>query len=244
MATTMTLAQLMTAVRQRADMAPSGYSPSLSATSYFVTDPELISYINQSAFELYDILIQKFGDDYFVADPYAISIVAGTDKYALPSDFYKLLGVDAALSGGTYIALKPFNFSERNRFSALRPTTVGVQTLRYRLNGNKVWFTPMPTAGMSAQLWYVPRFTPLALLTDTLEGVSGWTEYVIVDAAIKCLQKEESDVQVLLLQKAALEKRIESAAENRDAGSPATVADTQAMDYDGFDMDGSSWEGA
>jgi hypothetical protein len=48
---------------------------------------------------------------------------------------------------------------------------------------------------------------------------------VIIDAAIKCLQKEESDVQVLMAQKAAMKRRIEVAASNRDAGSPLSVSD-------------------
>jgi hypothetical protein len=61
----------------------------------------------------------------------------------------------------------------------------------------------------------------------TADGVSGWLEYVITDAAIKAGQKEESDTTTLQFQKAALIKRIEAAAENRDAGSPATIADVQ-----------------
>ena len=48
----MTLTQLIAAVRQRADFV----------NSQFVTDAELTSYINQSYFELYDLLIQKYGD--------------------------------------------------------------------------------------------------------------------------------------------------------------------------------------
>jgi len=39
------------------------------------------------------------------------------------------------------------------------------------------------------------------------------------------LQKEESDVSVLLGQKAAMKRRIEEAANNRDAGQPLTVSD-------------------
>ncbi len=59
-----------------------------------------------------------------------------------------------------------------------------------------------------------------------LKGVNGWDEYVIIDAAIKCLIKEESDVQVLLLQKQQMLKRIEDMAANRDAGDPERVSDT------------------
>jgi hypothetical protein len=233
MATTMQLADLMTAVRQRADMLPSGYTPALTG-SYFVTEPELISYINQSAFELYDILVQALGADYFIAPTVQFQTDGASQSYALPNGvnysgapaLYKLLGVDvqAGSASQPWVTLKPFQFSERNRGGLRAPQ--GSRNIRYRLSGSNLLFEPLASAGMTIQLWYVPRLTPMALLTDTLDGISGWTEYVIVDAAIKCAQKEESDVSVLIAQKQALLNRITSAAENRDAGSSFRVADT------------------
>lgn len=219
MATTMTLLQLRTAVRQRADMV----------NSTFITDAELTSYINQSAYELYDLLVEKYGDDYFVTLPapqYTTDGIATT--YALPTDFYKLLGVDLAVSmPDWWVTLRPFEMAERNRF-ALRnfQSFYGLSNLRYKLAGSSIWFSPTPAAGQTYRLWYVPRWTELSADTDTLDGVSGWTEYVIVDAAIKCLQKEESDPTMLAVQKQALVQRIEAAAANRDAGMPHTVSDT------------------
>ena len=61
--------------------------------------------------------------------------------------------------------------------------------------------------------------------TDTYDDINGYAEYVVTDAAIKCLQKEESDVSVLLKQKADMKRRIEEAANNRDAGHPISVSD-------------------
>ena len=90
MATTMSLLELRNAVRQRADIVNS---------TQFYTDEELNSYINQSAFELYDLLIQKYGDNYYVKTPAYDFFTDGTSEfYPLPSDFYKLLGVDLFLS--------------------------------------------------------------------------------------------------------------------------------------------------
>lgn len=83
MATTMTLLALRTAVRQRSDMV----------NDQFISDSELTSYINQSYFELYDILVQKYGDNYYVANPYSISTDGSNQLYSLPTDFYKLLGI-------------------------------------------------------------------------------------------------------------------------------------------------------
>lgn len=223
MATTMTLAEVRNAVRQRADMV----------NSQFITDTELNSYINQSYFELYDILVQKYGDNYYVATPYTF-VTTGSDQfYNLPTDFYKLLGVDLSLSNtsDSNVTIRPFNFADRNRYAIPNfQSFYGVTNLRYRLNGNQLWLTPVPVGGKQIKVWYVPKLTTLSSDSSTVEGVSGWTEYIIVDACIKALAKEETDPSVFLAQKQALLHRIESAAENRDAANPATIADTQYSD--------------
>jgi hypothetical protein len=61
----------------------------------------------------------------------------------------------------------------------------------------------------------------------TALSVGNNTTPIAVPGASTRLQKEESDTTTLQFQKAALIKRIEAAAENRDAGSPATIADVQ-----------------
>lgn len=243
---TMTLSELMIATRQRADMLPSGYTPSLIDTSLFVTDPELISYINQSYFELYDLLVTTY-DDYYVAPPLEFTTDGTTAQYALPDGanytgapaFYKLMGVDLGLSNASdaFVTLKRFDFAERNRYvyPQLNSTYLGVFNLRYRLVGNTLMFIPTPSAGQVVRLWYIPRMSTLAALTDRADGVSGWTEYVITDAAIKCMQKEESDTSVLMAQKAGLIKRIQDSAMDRDAGEPDTISDVRSIS--------SSWGG-
>jgi hypothetical protein len=310
----MTLPELRLATRQRADMV----------NSQFVTDQEFNSYINASYFELYDLLVQKYGNDYYMKE-YSFQLQTNVTRYDLPDDFFKLLGVDLRISDGPdgYVSLRPFTLAERNRYSTANVQTwIGVTNLRYRISANKLWFTPSPNMGQTIRIWYVPRLkalfdpvtitvaaqpvsgdlltvgastidlfaqvgatlaetaenisdainalggdvaaewlnsvvtlasavdTPIGIAVEnattpgadvrvqlsaasitgestTADGVSGWLEYVVTDAAIKALQKEESDTTTLQFQKAALIKRIESAAENRDAGSPATIADVQ-----------------
>lgn len=243
--TTMTLSQLMTAIRQRSDMTPNGYVAALTGDNFFVTEPELISYINQSYFELYDLIVAAFGNNYYVQSPYSFTTNGSSYLYPLPDDFYKLLGVDLAVAGGTpssWITLKHFEFNDRNRNSPPNfQTFYGQSGLRYRLNGTNIWFTPTPANGLTIQLWYVPRLTQLTSLSQTADGISGWTEYIIVDGAIKCLQKEESDVSILMAQKQALLLRIEAMAENRDAGPPPRVVDSQTGDWDWHNGGSGSW---
>lgn len=194
-----TLAQLRASAKTRADMVK----------SKFVSDDEWLDFINGSALELYDLLVEK-GEVYFIADPFVITTDGVAERFPLPDGtgqppaFYKLLGVDLRVAGSTeWRTLKPFSFAERNRFAT----------------------TSVPRAGQSVQVHYVPRLSPLEADEDTLDGVSGWEEIVVVDAARKALLKEEADVSALIAEKAGLIKRIEDAAANRDQGMPATVAD-------------------
>jgi len=230
MSTSMTLLELRTASRQRADMV----------NSTFVTDSEFNSYINQSYFELYDLLVTTY-EDYYVTAPLVIPTTSvgangllplpdGT-LYSAAEPFYKLLGVDLGLSSNTtaFVTLKRFEFISRNRYvyPQLNSTYLGVFNLRYHLTGDNLMLIPTPAGGQYLRLWYIPRMQTLTIDADTADGISGWTEYIICDAAIKAGQKEETDVSVLMNQKAALIKRIEETAMNRDAGQPATISDTR-----------------
>lgn len=205
--------------------------------SNFVTTPEWNKYINQSAFELYDLLTTVY-EDYNVAAPLIVQ-TDGTNLIDLPNGqnhsgaraLYKLLGVDigVAANDNAWVTLKKFNFIARNRYvyPQITSTYFGVFNLQYRLLGNQIMLIPTPSAGQYLRLWYIPRMESLLADSDILDGVSGWTEYVIVDAAMKALQKEESDVSVLMAEKVALIERINASAQNRDAGQPDTISNTR-----------------
>jgi hypothetical protein len=63
--------------------------------------------------------------------------------------------------------------------------------------------------------------------SNTMTGYAGLSEYLVVDAAIKMMQKEESDVSVLMAQKQALIARYKANYQNRDPGSPRTATDVK-----------------
>lgn len=223
----MSLGQIRMEAQLRADMYGSN----------FVTLPEWNSYINQSYFELYDLLIDTY-EDYYLAPAITFTSDGTTFQYPLPNGtnygnaplLYKLMGVDCG-GGATnqWFTVDRFNFIDRNKY--IYPNTgstyFGAFNLKYKLIGNSIMFIPTPSAGQPIRVWYVPRLAQVLQDTDMIDGISGWTEYVIVDAAIKALQKEESDVSILGAQKMALIKRIEDSAVNRDAGQGDTISDTR-----------------
>jgi hypothetical protein len=210
-----TLGELKTQSRQRADME----------NSTFIGDAELTSMINSSAAELLDLLIGVY-EDYNLSSQ-NVSVVPNTDTYDLPSNFYKLRGVDLVLdANGNAVTLRPFNFGERNNYM-FTPTwnVVGLPYLRYHLQGNRVRFVPIPSTTQTVKLWFIPCLTRLVDDGDVLDGVNGYEEYVIIDAAIKMRIKEETDTSELERQKANMIMRINSMAAARDAGEPERVTD-------------------
>ena len=215
---TKTLAQLRLQSRQRADKVNSGY----------ILDSELNQYINNSITELYDLLVGAYGDDYY-ASTYVLNVNNTDTVYSLPTDFYKLLGIDLYINPSRFITLKPFQFNERGRYQdgSNWAAIVAIQGPRYHLKNNSIEFNPSPPGSYKMNMYYVPYCPELVADTDTFDGINGWEEYVVVDAAIKMLQKEESDVSVLMLQKKALMERINTMAENRDVGHSFVVNDVQ-----------------
>lgn len=134
-----------------------------------VGDAELNEYINSSLQELYDLMVSKYGEDYFVAEPWAFTADGVSNFYPLPSNFSKLLGLDVQFQSGTpatWTRVEPFNMLERNRRTL--PAVVGypyapsITNIRYRVSDNRLWIEPAPAAGTVFRLHYIPMMPKLA----------------------------------------------------------------------------------
>ena len=165
-----------------------------------------------------------------------LSFSSNQSRIALPSDFYKMRGLDRSCGGsGTedYINVKKFNFTERNkRTRSIVYNIKGQVAVTYRVFGSNLELRPEDSCDGNYRMWYIPRYVALVLDTDEPTGIMDFEEYIIVDSAIKCAQKEESDVTVLMAQKNFLLERIKTMASNRDAGEPERVADARNNYYD------------
>ena len=231
--------------------------------SQYLTTDEWNWNINQSGSELYDILVTKYGDDFFFAPKLNISLT-GADSYDLPNGgnypdgvggfapaIYKLNGVDANINGavGTanagWVPLSRFNWIDRDKYTAF-PAQAGalnnIYQMAYREMGDKLQILPANT-NQIIRLNYVPILKQMLQDTDMLPfSISGWSEYVIVDAAMKAMIKEESleKWNALSAIKQALVLRIETTAANRDVGQPNSVSNVRSNVGDpGF----SNWSG-
>lgn len=221
-----------------------------------ITIQEWNSMISQSYKELYDILIQKFGNDYYIAPPVTYTTTGILDPvyqaqvFPLPNDFYKLMRCEIALNPtdpNSWITLKQFEAIQANLWNYPNVYTFyGITNLRYRLWGSNLQLVPIASAGQTVRIWYSPRPNQLISDTDTLDAISGYEEYIVADVCIKALVKtEELDTaQAFGLQKAALLKRIEEAAENRNVGEPQQVSDSRTRNFAWSDSAGEFGSGS
>lgn len=265
------------------------------------------SFITNSYKKLYDMLVAAYGNDYYIANTYQFT-TSNSQAYPLPdgtaafldttgstaAKFYKLTGVDLQYSASPngWLTMRRFEMIERNRYAMPNTQTnwVGYTNLRYRVQGNNIYLTPIPQTGQLVQLWYVPAPTNLqfrlqggcttasgiitfldttglasgmsvsgagipdgvtisslgstsititgsctatfssnlvSLWTDSamIEGVAGWEQFIIFDAALKSQGKQENDTSWLAVERQAMKEEIEGMAEARDAGQAFHTSD-------------------
>lgn len=220
-----TLSTLRTRVRQQADQE----------SSTFISDSELTYYINNSAAELHGLLCTLYEDYYLSSVEFTLT---SSNTYTLPSGFFKLRGLDYS-NAGSWISVPRFSFEERNKWQE-RYQRGDLEVWRaYRLMQGAIYVLPEDDYAGTYRLWYLLNYTAMSSDSDTLSDLMGWDEYVVVDAAIKCLQKEESDASLLMARKAELRKRIEAEAANRDASGPERI--TVVGNIDDFGLDTDTW---
>lgn len=206
-------------------------------------DSELIRYANIAYRDLYNTIIQA-NNQYFTTS-YNISIVGGTDEYALPADFYKLDGVDLQIDATShrYLTLRPFMFQERNKFRsglAFTNSPYG-QVFKYLLVANKIRFLPIPSMSGTVQLWYTPSPTVITSLADTVEVIVGGDEYLSLTIAMAMLAKEESDTSTLNGKRLEVLQQLKNVLQSRDSGAPEYITDEASLNagalypFRGFD---------
>lgn len=191
--------------------------------SNYISDSEWNGLINQSYSELYDLLIAALPDYYYSSSTEVIA--SGASSIALPSDFYKLRGLDFRISSDDHITLYKYNFERRNLKN--RSIIRGAPYREYRIMGSNILIEPSDRAPGTYVLHYVPAYTTLASDTDTLDGINGWEEYVIIDAAMKARIKEESPIRDLQYQKDQMMARIKTLGAERDYANPETITDVE-----------------
>jgi hypothetical protein len=178
MSRTVTLTTLIARVRRETDQE---YDAAV-VSAPFITDATITDWVNEGIAEVWQYLVTNAPDRARTVG--TISVVAGTEDYALPSGFQAVRGVDYPV-GDVYVDVLPYSFEERN--SLVGPWPVypidGGAPFRYLVYGAgsaaRISFRPTPTATASVRLHYVATPTALSAGADTFDGIIGLEGYAV-----------------------------------------------------------------
>lgn len=215
---TVSVAALKERIRKRTDQE----------NSDFISNDELLEYINAAYAEFYG-LITTIYEDYYVASA-DIDTVADANLYNLPSNFFKMSGVDYNADTDEVVELRRFEFTERNRLGQTATSSGYGTNIRYKLLGDTITFVPAPTAGKKIRLWYIPSAPILISDTQLIDGINGYEEMIIAEVAIRIMNKQEQDNGPFVGAKRAVIERIKDEAPNRDAGTAPKVGDSRGLE--------------
>lgn len=119
--------------------------------------------------------VEYYSDEplWFLDEIQALSTVAGTDNYALPTN---LLSLDVATltSDGDEFPLEPVDF-QKYRWLQVDTSDLSGEPYRYSLYDNSIWLYPTPDAVYTYTLYYRKRLVELTADTDESDWITyGW----------------------------------------------------------------------
>lgn len=193
----------------------------------------LNEFINDALVETYDIAIAAWEDYGTFCSP-AITIVSGTDAYAMPDGFYKLRHVEISLDSTLtkWRRLHRADLSSSNRF---QNGTVVRKGYRYRLQGGAtpLVLMPVPASADTFRVWYVVVPPQLVLDGDTVQFDVPAEQKLVLNIAYRdCLVRQELDASGIEREIEKLTAQLRSASSNRDAGDPFYLNDRRRGDDD------------
>lgn len=242
---TITLANYRTLIRRIAE------ARTLTPATAFVTDDELTEIGNEAMAWLYDLFIQIQVEEWLPLSTQTITLVSGTDSYALANGtspvglpaFYVLKGVRGR-SGGVERQLEPWEHQARAPLetSGLSPR---VWDLRYRLSGSNIILKPTPRTTDSVLVDYIGQMTPMSGVQASFDMPQYWWRAAALKAAIDVLamrgNPQTSAADLLTAQLEREVARITAIMDQRDQGRAARVIDTRRDELSMLDDSDLAW---
>jgi len=209
MARNVTLAVLKTRALERADL------PLTTTRIDTSTGGELERWIQSCAAELWEMVVQHFGENYFFEEA-TLTTVSGQRYVALPTDHYKTSSAWWTPTGST-TPIKLDAFPEEEEFArAATPEWSASIIPRYRERGIQLYFEPTPDAVYSVVFQYVPIMTAVDSASNPFPGIHGWDDWIVTKVAMFAVQKDAADATHLERELGWQTKRVLRNAPKRD----------------------------
>ena len=212
-----TVADLITAVRQRADMED----------TQFVSDTEILGLLSQASGELYNKIVQA-DEAYFVVP---VTFTVSAELYTPAVEFYKVVAIDYVFNGRTK-TMRKFNFADRNKLKSSN-FSPWYSAYKFCVQGKDIRFMPVPT-GITCTLYYIP-YAPALTIGGTFDApMDQWDEFVINSVAAVCVAKEQGDPSFWKRSADVSMAMMLSTIPNRVQSEPDTVIDIYGQNYSDF----------
>ena len=185
---------------------------------------EVTRHLNE-AIQAFRILVSESGHTYYLQGT-PCQFPAGQTLVTIPvppiDTPYAIFGVDVFVNGIEQ-ELAPLQFQDRNRYGGLAAGAVnGIRGVpRYYFAPNSTTaglvFTPRADSTYEGIVFYLPTGGDLVADADLFDGIAGWEDWPVWEAASRICVKDGNteQVQILLAKKADLEARIRLAAPRR-----------------------------
>lgn len=235
------LETLMQKARQRANLETQPGS-----TDDFISDEELISELNTSGAEWWDLVRTASwnGTMYrrrqnFQTVPLVSSGFSNPPPgayYPLPQNFLHLISVDISISQTLVITAQPFQEEQRNMFK-FYPIGAWIwnQPIYYQIQEQNIVFIPGPIGTFNVQVNYCPTWSQLNQPEDTFDSINSWEEWIVLDTAIKILIKD-GQMDMISVLMARLDKqtaRIKAMVPKRDMQTAEMIHEYGDPDFIG-----------
>lgn len=234
MARTVTLGDLATRVRYEADLV----------NNQFVTDTMLYQFISDSYTLLYNKLLRADPERYMREQ---FPTLDSEGEFEADSDYYGTINLDWSENSndGVYVNVPRAWGVENNRYDH-DITNSGVPSAWHPIyntatpNTPKFRVLPKPDARYQIRHKYTVAPAVLSTSTDTIDGIAGWEEYIVIDAAIKCRIREETSTGALEQRLARFEEELDSMVDARNVAEVGHVIDSRGAERL-FDSSSYNW---
>jgi hypothetical protein len=140
---------------------------------------------------------------------------SGASSYSLPDDFFAMYGVFEEFPGGGHRELNMHNPQTRP-FGRPGVSGTALSYATAEVDGDHyIEFYPQPDSGTYVYV-YVPEPNTLVSDSDTIYGALAYDEYVVLDAAIQILERDDLPIDTLQMRLLMLEQQIDAAQASRD----------------------------
>ncbi len=243
MAAAVTVGGMVTSVRRRTN---------LERNFNFIPDVEIVEYIDEFGAELYDLLCEVGGQEWFRKTWEIVTRAASGsdpgDTYPLPPDFLKLTSAEIVYAANVVQPIAPYMETERAAFTRLTGWNIGSPAWYRMLGKDKIRFIPQPGGAYTVNLNGYPiydRFASKVTYTDStnrtllngqasFDGINGWEAYVIWKVVATCQGKQKVDPSLALSRAAEMADRIRTMAQNRDMTNNERVQDVVGFCDEGW----------